>query len=161
MKPAWLTEAEKYIGLKETPGLAHESKILNMWQAIKMGGIKDDETPWCAAFVGAMLEASGIQSTRSGWAKSYLKWGAWLPRPSLGCIVIFDRAGGGGHVGFAVGYDGSSRIMVLGGNQGNEVNIKPFDSSRILGYRWPKELDFPLLALPSFSNRETVSTDEA
>jgi hypothetical protein len=27
--------------------------------------------------------------------------------------------------------------MVLGGNQSDAVNIKPFDTSRIVGYRWP------------------------
>jgi len=160
IKPKWLAETEKHIGLKEIPGLAHESRILNMWQTIKMGGIKDDETPWCAAFVGACLEASSIRSTRSGWAKSYLNWGRPLLRPALGCVVVFDRAGGGGHVGFATGYDANGKLLILGGNQGNSVNIKPFDVARILAYRWPNNELFPLVALATFDNNEAVSTNE-
>jgi uncharacterized protein (TIGR02594 family) len=161
MKPTWLLEAEKYIGLKEIPGLKHESKILNFWQVIKMGGIKDDETPWCAAFVGAMLEASRITSTESGWAKSYLKWGVLLTKPALGCIVVFDRAGGGGHVGFVVGLTTDGRINVLGGNQEDGVNIKPFPLTRVLGYRWPKGYSIPMLTLSEVDNNEVSSTNEA
>ena len=42
-----------------------------------------------------------------------------------------------GHVGFVVGEDQHGNLMVLGGNQGDEVNIKPFSPSRVLAYRWP------------------------
>lgn len=71
----WLDEARKYLGLKEMKGPKHAQAILDMWKAIKRGGIKDDETPWCAAFVGACLERVGILSTRFESAKSYLSWG--------------------------------------------------------------------------------------
>jgi hypothetical protein len=37
-------------------------------------GIRDDETPWCATFVSAVLELESIPSTRSAWARSYLNW---------------------------------------------------------------------------------------
>jgi hypothetical protein len=33
--------------------------------------------------------------------------------------------------------------MVLGGNQGNSVNVAPFDPKRVLGYRWPANTAFP------------------
>jgi hypothetical protein len=48
----------------EIKGPRHNPLILQFWKGIKRGGIKDDETPWCAAFVGAMLERAGIKSTR-------------------------------------------------------------------------------------------------
>lgn len=63
-EPAWVIEARKYIGERELKGPKHNSLILQMWRDIKRGGIKDDETPWCAAFVGAVLERCGIKSTR-------------------------------------------------------------------------------------------------
>lgn len=140
-KPPWLFESEKYLGTKEVKGPQHNELITGWWKTIKRGGIKDDETPWCAAFVGACLENVGILSTRFESAKSYLEWGIPLDHPEYGCIVIFER-NGGGHVGFVVGRDEVGHIMVLGGNQADEVNIKPFDAvSRMAEYRWP--IDYP------------------
>lgn len=140
IEPPWLEEAHKYLGLKEIPGVRNEPLILKMWRLIGIFGVADDETPWCAAFVGSMLETVGIKSTKSGLAKSYLDWGVKLEFPIIGCIVVFDRKGGGGHVGFAVGKDKDGNLMVLGGNQGNMVSIKAFPPKRVpLGYFWPKE----------------------
>lgn len=138
-EPKWLTLARGLIGLGEVKGAKHAPEILQMWKDIKRGGIKDDETPWCAAFVGAMLERAGIRSSRFESAKSYLQWGETLAEPCLGCVVVFSRDGGG-HVGFVVGKDKAGNLLVLGGNQGDEVNVKAFPLSRVTGYRWPSGL---------------------
>lgn len=145
IKPPWLVEAEKYIGTQEIKGPDHEQLILKWWRDIKRGGIKDDETPWCAAFVGACLEAVGIRSTRFESAKSYLSWGQELHNYELGCIVVFTRAGGG-HVGFLAGRDTQGHIMVLGGNQSDAVNVKAFDLARVAGFRWPVGTPLPVPA---------------
>lgn len=142
-EPVWLTEARARMGVREIKGLQHESWILRWWKAIKRGGIKDDETPWCAAFVGGCLEAAGIESSRHEAARSYLSWGQPLVEPVLGAVVVFSRDGGGGHVGFVAGRDEQGRLLVLGGNQGDAVNIRPFDSVRVIGYRWPAGLPAP------------------
>lgn len=117
IEPRWLIEARKHIGLTEIKGAKHNPEIVQFWRDIKRGGIKDDETPWCAAFVGAMLERVGIRSTRFESAKSYLDWGEKLDTPAYGCIVVFTRVGGG-HVGFVVGRRANGDLLVLGGNQG-------------------------------------------
>jgi uncharacterized protein (TIGR02594 family) len=132
----WITEAKKYIGEREIKGAQHNPLIVQWWKDIKRGGIKDDETPWCAAFVGAMLERVGIQSTRFESAKSYLQWGEKLDKPIPGCIVVFTRDGGG-HVGFVVGQTRGGSLVVLGGNQSDAVNYKAFSRTRVTGYRWP------------------------
>lgn len=80
-EPLWLTEARKHIGVREIPGVNHHHLIVAMWKAIKRGGIRDDETPWCAAFVGFCLEGAGIVSSRFESAKSYMTWGRALPGP--------------------------------------------------------------------------------
>jgi len=141
-EPIWLIEARKYLGIKEFKGQKHEPKIVQFWRSIGLSGVKDDETPWCAAFVGAMLENVGLMSTKSGWARSYLEWGVPLAFPIIGCVVVFSRKGGGGHVGFVIGKDEDGNLLVLGGNQGDSVSIKafrmpPYPDSRVLGYRWP------------------------
>jgi len=159
MKPGWITEAEKYIGLKEVPGAGNNSTILKWWKIIKRGGIQSDAVPWCAAFVGAMLETAGIASSRYESAKSYLTWGAMITVPVYGCVVVFTRDGGG-HVGFVVGVDEKGRLMVLGGNQGDTVSIAPFERSRVAGYRWPAGVNFILEALPIMNSAAASSANE-
>ena len=157
-EPAWLIEARKNLGVKETKGGVHTPEVLKYWKDIKRGGIKDDETPWCAAFVGAMLERVGVKSTRFESAKSYLDWGQLLALPVVGCIVIFTREGGG-HVGFVVGRDTKGNLLVLGGNQGDEVNIRSFPVSRVTGYRWPIDRPIPKEPLPTLSAAQLSKTE--
>lgn len=145
--PKWIALARSMIGVTETPGPDSNPEVVQMFKDIKRGGIKDDATPWCAAFVGAMLERSGIKSSRFESAKSYLGWGDDLEGPMYGCVVVFTREGGG-HVGFVVGRDDEGHLMVLGGNQGDAVNIKAFKLDRVSGYRWPAGEPMIVAALP-------------
>ncbi|EMO5715235.1 TIGR02594 family protein [Enterobacter bugandensis] len=135
-EPKWLTEARKYIGTREFKGPNHNPLIVQFWKDIRRGGIKDDETAWCAAYVGAMFERTGIRSSRFESAKSYLEWGAPLDAPMYGCVVVFSR-NGGGHVGFVVGQTPDNDLLVLGGNQSDAINIRAFPRIRVVGYRWP------------------------
>lgn len=151
--PTWLAEAYKHIALVEAAGGQHNPEILQFWRDIKRGGIKDDETPWCAAFVGAMLERVGVRSSRFESAKSYLSWGQLLAQPVVGCVVVFTRQGGG-HVGFAVGRDKAGNLLVLGGNQGDAVNVRAFPVSRVSGYRWPTSVLIPVEPLPTLSGAD-------
>ena len=152
----WLEEAQKFIGLRETVGSASNPVIVQFWKDIKRGGIKDDATPWCAAFVGAMLERVGIRSSRFESAKSYLEWGELLKEPTPGCVVVFSRDGGG-HVGFVVGQQANGDLMVLGGNQSDAVNIRAFSTSRVSRYRWPKDIPVDVQPLPQLSGTRSVS----
>lgn len=157
----WIAEAKRHIGTKEIPGAKHEPKILQWWKAIKRGGIKTDEVPWCAAFVGGCLEAVGIVSSRFESAKSYLAWGQKLHAPLPGCIVVFQREGGG-HVAFVMGKDKNGNLVCIGGNQGNAVTIAPFNKNRIVGYRWPLAIPLPSTAnLPLMDAGGKLSGGEA
>jgi uncharacterized protein (TIGR02594 family) len=158
--PRWLAEARKNIGLREIPGGKHNPTILKWWSLIR-APFTDDETPWCAGFVGAMLESSGIESSRSAAARSYLNWGRKLSNPRLGCITVFERGPRNGHVGFMVGKDARGNLLILGGNQGDAVNIKPFSASRVLGYRWPDGEPLPSANIPSVDSNEEVSRRES
>ena len=146
-KPSWLLKAESYIGLKEIAGPKNNATVVNFWKKIHLNSISNDEVPWCAAFVGAVLEENGFTSSRSGLAKSYLNWGTPLKTPMLGCIVVFTRKGGG-HVGFIEGFDKNGNIFVLGGNQSDAVNIKLFKTNNVVGYRWPSSTKEPQIKAP-------------
>lgn len=141
-KPAWLLIAEKDLGVKEIKGPKHNSIILAMWKLIKRGGIKDDETAWCAAAVGSWFEKAGIVSSRFESAKSYEAWGQFLASPVVGCVAVFTRDGGG-HVALVVGQDKAGNLICLGGNQGDEVNYRAFPRSRVTAYRWPAGYPVP------------------
>ena len=157
----WITEAERHIGTKEIPGEKHEPKILKWWKAIKRGGIKTDEVPWCAAFVGGCLEAVGIVSSRFESAKSYMTWGRKLMAPVRGCVVVFER-NGGGHVAFVLGQDKGGNLVCIGGNQGNAVTIAPFSRSRVIGYFWPIAVPIPMpIILPVLDVSGKLSGGEA
>lgn len=163
--PDWLDRARAYIGTREIKGPQHNSVIVRWWEAMK-APFRDDETPWCGAFVGGVLAESGLAVAKNGAsARGWLNFGVPLDRPAVGAIVVFWRGspkGWSGHVGFVIGQDKFGNLMVLGGNQGDAVNIKPFPKSRVLGYRWPSIWpDKSRFTLPLLNSDGKVSTNEA
>lgn len=161
MRPIWLDSAYKYEGVKEitgaptAPTIAGWLKRLNAWWA-------DDETPWCGTFVAAVMMENNIPIPRQWYrAKEWLSWGRALSMPTVGCIVVFDRKGGG-HVALVTGQDQDGRLLCLGGNQGDAVNVRPFDRSRVAGYRWPPGEPYPAIAqLPIVASTAASSRNEA
>lgn len=131
--------AESHVGLREFPGATHNPAVVQMFADSGHAWVQDDETPWCAAFVGSVLAQAGVQGTGALNARSYLDWGQEVPleRAQRGDIVVFwrgSRDGWQGHVGFYHGIDGNN-ILVLGGNQGNAVSVAPYSADRLLGVR--------------------------
>ena len=56
----------------------------------------------------------------------------------MGDVVIINRPKSGAdtrHVGFFAGYDKDGNMKVLGGNQGDEVNITVYNASDVIGIR--------------------------
>jgi uncharacterized protein (TIGR02594 family) len=132
--------AAEHLGLEEWPGARHNPTVVGFAATVGHGWVQDDETPWCASFVGAVLAQVGLPHTGKLNARSYLDWGTPvdLSDAQRGDVVIFSRGdpnGWQGHVGFYAGRDESGRILVLGGNQGNKVSIAPYPPSRLLGVR--------------------------
>jgi uncharacterized protein (TIGR02594 family) len=163
--PVWLDTARAYLGQREVKGPHHNPHVLKWWK--KIGApFADDETPWCGAFVGGVLAETGLKPVAAGAAaRAWLKLPVKLDRAAVGAVVVFWRGspgGGQGHVGFVVGRDQSNNLMVLGGNQGDAVTIKPFSRNRVLGYRWPGVYPYESrFDLPLIGSDGRVSTDEA
>jgi uncharacterized protein (TIGR02594 family) len=159
-EPRWFAAARRHLGAREIKGRRHHPLILRWWTLVR-APFTDDETPWCAGFVGGVLESEGIRSSRSAAARSYLRWGRALAAPRLGCVVVFERGPRFGHVGFVAGVDRAGNLMVLGGNQGDAVNIKPFARSRVLGFRWPASEPLPAaVPLPLLASSGGLSRNE-
>ncbi|MEO1205727.1 MAG: TIGR02594 family protein [Pseudomonadota bacterium] len=134
----WLAEGWRELGQREIRGTRHNSRISAFIREVGHPKHDQDETPWCAAFVGAFLERAGLPSTRSLMARSYLKWGRPVNSDVMGAVAVLTRGSNPahGHVGFLVGAD-EERIWLLGGNQSNSVSVSSFPRKRLIGYRLP------------------------
>lgn len=135
--PLALELAFEYIGLTEKVGLEHNQEILSFFKEVGHSWVIDDETPWCAAFVGAILKKAGYKHTGKLNAKSYLSIGVEVKTPELGDIVIFNRgnpAAATGHVAFFLG-ETKDRVFCLGGNQNNMVSVSSNSKNDLIGYR--------------------------
>jgi len=134
----WLKEAWRAFGETERAGTRENPRIVAFFRDVGHPEVVRDEVAWCAAYVGACLERTGIPSTRSLLARSYLKWGAALAEPRIGAIAVLSRGSdpGKGHVGFWLGETDDS-VVLLGGNQRNAVSVARYPKSRLLALRWP------------------------
>lgn len=159
--PEWLSEARKHIGVAEISG-PKTNDFISRWLNHLGAWWSDDETPWCGVFVAHCMQEAGMPLPKN-WmrAKAWADWGSKLSAPEHGCVVVFERAGGG-HVGFVVGRTASGNLLVLGGNQGNRVKISEFARDRVVGYFWPASIPLPIhRALLVMSSTGELSTNEA
>lgn len=147
-EPAWLTLAKEELGTLEIPGPEHHPRILEYHETTTLQA-STDEVPWCSSFVSWCILNCGLSltSTRSAWARSWLRWGIGSTIPAGGCIVVMKRGGrhqpgpeviqATGHVGFFIDRPDLKTITVLGGNQRNSVCERDYPAGRVLSYRWP------------------------
>lgn len=137
-QPDWLIRAWRELGVREVRGARDNPRIRAMFKDAGHPTVVRDEVAWCAAFLGACLERSGQRSTRSLMARSYLEWGVDAGDLKLGAIAVLSRGRDAslGHVGFVVGAT-AEHVMLLGGNQAQQVSVQAFARSRLLGVRWP------------------------
>ena len=120
-------------GQTEIAGREDNERIVDYFDSVSYRAT-DDETPWCAAFANWVLMEAGIARTESAAALSFAKWGMKTTKPKYGDIVVFDHGKGRGHVGFFMGFKGT-KTGVLGGNQGDEVNVTWFETSKVAHFR--------------------------
>lgn len=135
----WLDVAKKYLGTQEVVGPENNPIVVKMFSDVGFPEVHDDETAWCAAFVGSVLKEDGQAYLKSLSARSYLNYGKELSEPQEGCIVVFWRGsptGWLGHVGFVTRWD-DENVWVIGGNQNNQVSEKQFSRNQVLGFRYP------------------------
>jgi uncharacterized protein (TIGR02594 family) len=140
----WVNVARSLIGTKEVPGAANNPKIMGWGNAlsVRVLGIPytKDSIPWCGLFAAWCVTSAGFVPPKIAIrASEWGKFGTALPligTPPLGAIAVFSRTGGG-HVGFVVGVHANGDLDILGGNQGDEVNVRRFARDRLTHLRWP------------------------
>lgn len=127
--------AKREIGTSEISGPAANKRIIEYHSATTLHATSD-EVPWCSAFVNWLCRECGIPGTGSAMARSFLLWGRATDDPEIGDVVVFSRGSDGisGHVGLVVSRSRFT-VSVLGGNQGDKVQIKNYPRFQVLGYR--------------------------
>jgi uncharacterized protein (TIGR02594 family) len=137
----WMKIARKKLGIHEIPGPRANAFIVECLKSTTLGrpGNQSDETAWCSAFANRIMQLAGIKGTNSAWARSWLDWGREPTDEEFGegVIVVLERGGNSGHVGFLEDWDEDGNVKLLGGNQGNAVSEAWFPMRRVLGYRVP------------------------
>lgn len=158
----WTQLAIHQDGEREWAGEAENNpKIVQWFEKIGAPWFTTDETPWCAAFVGAMLVDAGLDSSGSARARSYENWGESCD-PLPGSIAVLKRGNNPkqGHVGFVIAVDeGEDKVWLLGGNQGDAVSFDWFPMHRVVTCRWPTGCARPENAVSMAATGDEPTTD--
>tara|TARA_R110000764_G_scaffold70899_1_gene146221 strand:+ start:1298 stop:1720 length:423 start_codon:yes stop_codon:yes gene_type:complete len=124
-------------GIEEWKGNIDNPEVIKYFDDIGFDGkTLKDETAWCSAFVNWVCMMCDLPYTKKLNARSWLDIGEQTDSPEQGDIVVLwrgDPDGWKGHVGFYV-RESETNIYMLGGNQGNKVQIAPYSKSRLLKY---------------------------
>jgi uncharacterized protein (TIGR02594 family) len=133
----WMEFALREYGIRQVSG---RGRTVNVTAYLKATGVgqSSDETPWCSAFVNWCMLMAGFPGTKQASARSWLEWGQPLDFPVYGCVTVLWRGSRNsslGHVGLFVGFYGDS-LLLLGGNQGRAVSVRPYSKERVIGLRW-------------------------
>lgn len=128
--------ARRHLGVKEWPGAKSNPAVEVFFARAGHPGVTD-ETPWCAAFVGAVLAECGLHNSGSLMARSYLSWGQKVSPQDAGAGDIAVIARGKppqGHV-FIVSDVRDGVVSGIGGNQGDSVSAIKVPVAEVLGFR--------------------------
>lgn len=132
-------------GVTEVKGEVDNPEVMKYFHETGRTWVSKDETPWCDAFMDWCAMKAGLKHSPGLLARGWLKMGAEVPKAKVDAlalevpiIVVFWRVkldSRYGHVGLFIRKNDSA-IWTLGGNQGiGQVNIRPYQAYRALGYR--------------------------
>ena len=143
----WMPIALSQLGINET----HNTAITNGYHAIGARQTKWDSrsVPWCASFVGWVLNKAGLKHPITARARDYIDFGKKLGKEKIpyGAIMVM-KIGSGNHVCFCHEDKGTSVVM-LGGNQsskakgdqrnGGEVTLSTISKSCVVQVVYPTD----------------------
>lgn len=97
--------------------------------------------PWCSSFISWVLDQAGIQAPRTASSQYWRNYGTEVgirnwEDARMNDIIVFRYNNGLGHVGFYRGYNKTTnRVNILGGNQGDDLNIKSFSTGKVVAIK--------------------------
>lgn len=125
--PPWLVLAHHDCldCVQEIPGPKYHARIVEYLSSVRgLTQFKSDEIAWCSSALNFWMKTTNYPHTDSPLARSWMTVGREAVIPKEGDIAVFfdKRNDVHGHVGIYIMHsDNQKRILVLGGNQGDEV----------------------------------------
>lgn len=148
VRTSCLDIAGRFLGLHEVSGDRHHPLIQWAFTLCGYGMDTADEVPWCSAFLQIPPFILGLKRSQSAAARSWLNEGVAISLEDAtpgNDLVVFKRGRGPqpgpnviaapGHVGWFVKFIPGGKVVVRGGNQGDEVSDAAFDVEDVLGVR--------------------------
>ncbi len=141
--------AQRFVGTKEVDGAMDNPQLMAML-TLDNNWPKNDEVPWCSAFVNYICWLLRLPRSKSLLARSWLDVGMGvndIEQAFPGYDVVILQRGSGeqpgpenttapGHVGFFAGMTPDwEYVELLGGNQRDQVKISRYHKDRILAVR--------------------------
>ncbi len=122
------------LGELNTHEVRNSGRVREYHKSVFARGASPTGTPWCGSFVSWVLQKNGVNA-KTASSRAFLGMGQAVSSSQAqpGDIVVVAR-GGGGHVGFFIGWDPKGKPIIVGGNQGNKVSIKT-ERRTLLGIR--------------------------
>jgi len=140
-----LEEAKRWAGKREeeiTLGINYHKEV-----SVNLNSLAGDSNPWCASFVNYCLinsEPRFPKSNRPAKALSFSSDSRFkkIEQPIFGAIAVYSRKGGG-HVCFvyALSEIVNGNVIVLGGNQDDQINFVDRTTRRLVGYFVPVQYE--------------------
>lgn len=104
--------------------------LVNPRNGIKaLENLSGGSAAWCGSFVAWCMMQVKLPHLRNyfratAWTDENVKMFPHITEPVYGCVAVWNRSGGGGHVTLVYGKEkGTNNIIVLGGNQGQQITF--------------------------------------
>ena len=161
----WMDTALGEVGVAEYAGMHNANpRILEYFQASRYWGTDDTSAvnAWCGSFVAWVMQQHGYPPVRAAYrARSWNDFGKPVQSPVYGAIGIKSRRGGG-HVAFVMGRnDASDRLYMLGGNQGNRVQVSNYRRDVWTRFVVPPDFDETRSELPVYDAEAAAAGSES
>ncbi|WP_421671276.1 LysM peptidoglycan-binding domain-containing protein [Rahnella sp. EDr1-12] len=136
-----LAEARRWAGKREED----ITRVVNYHKEVdvNLNSLVGDSNPWCASFVNYCLVNSEPRFPKSNQPARALSFSSdarfkKLEQPVFGAIAVYGR-NGGGHVCFvyALSERVNGNVIVLGGNQDDQINFVDRSNRKLVGYFVP------------------------
>lgn len=173
--PNWMpiALAELARDVREIAGPANHPDIVKYFGMNRYGFTSDSGTSWCGSFVAWVLNQAGyglstVPERALTWGRAGSHAEGWWPdgvnagRPIYGAIAVKSRSGGG-HVTFVMGSkpDDPTKLMCLGGNQNNRLNVAEYSMGVFSSYMVPRGYAHECCVLPVYSGESELAGTEA
>lgn len=143
----WMNIARSQLGINENgnPTTVNQYHAVGANQPTWSG----TKYPWCASFVGWVLNKAGLKHPITARALDYAKYGKKLSKDNIpyGAIMVM-KIGNGNHVCFCA-EDKGANVVMLGGNQsskkkgnqrnGGEVTLSTISKKNVVQVVYPHE----------------------